>query len=163
MKRITPILGYTAAGLTIVAAVVGPLLLFGPLMAAVASAGLRVAPFYTGGEADHVIHKAGYQIVVNRPVTRRTLFSTDEFVQITWKPAAALPAKVVDAVDLSGDGPDLVVGFDVPNDVRAPLRVDVQPLTARVTAMRGVGREGFTRLIARVGDAVVVRVPLRKR
>ena len=164
MKKIKSILGYAAAALTIAIALAGPFVLYGKFAGAVASLGLSINPVYTGGQADHIIARDGYRIVVNRPVVRRTLFSTVEFVQIAWTPAAKLPPRVADAVGLAPGGPpDLVAAFEVPRDPAAELRVDVTPLSSRATPMRGVGKDSFVRLIARVGDSIVVRVPLRAR
>jgi hypothetical protein len=42
----------------------------------------------------------------------------------------------------------------------APLRIDVQPLIPRYQAMHSVGKDRFSRLIVRVGNAIMVRVPL---
>jgi hypothetical protein len=83
------------------------------------------------------------------------------FVQMDWRPATALPAHVSDLVDVDGDGkPDVRVSFDVPKDPKAALRVDVEALSPRYEAMRDVGRERYSRLIVRVDDAVLVRVPV---
>jgi hypothetical protein len=68
---------------------------------------------------------------------------------------------VSDLVDVDGNGqPDIRVSFDVPKDPKTPLRVSVEPLNPRYEAMRNVGKEKFSRLIVRVDDAILVRVPL---
>jgi hypothetical protein len=83
------------------------------------------------------------------------------FVQLDWKPVSALPSHVSEAVDVDGDGqPDIRVSFDVPKDAKAPLRVNVEALNPRYEAMQNVGKEKFSRLIVRVDDAILVRVPL---
>ena len=77
---------------------------------------------------------------------------------------SALPSQISDVVDVNGDGqPDLRVSFDAPQDAKASLRVDVEPLNPRYQAMRNVGKEGFSELIARVDNSIVVRVPLTNR
>jgi len=74
---------------------------------------------------------------------------------------SALPPHVSDLVDVDGDGqPDIRVTFDVPKDGKTPLRVNVEVLNPRYEAMRNVGKEKFSRLIVRVDDAILVRVPL---
>jgi hypothetical protein len=74
---------------------------------------------------------------------------------------SALPGHVSDVVDVDGDGqPDLRVTFDVPQNPKAPLRVDVEALNPRYQAMRNAGKEKFSRLIVRVDNAILVRVPL---
>jgi hypothetical protein len=76
---------------------------------------------------------------------------------------SALPAHVSDMVNIDGRGqPDVLVSFDVPKDPKYPLRVDVKPLTPRYQAMRSVGKDNFSRLIVRVDNAILVRVPLTK-
>jgi hypothetical protein len=71
---------------------------------------------------------------------------------------------VSDAVDVDGDGqPDLRVSFDVPKDVKTPLRVNVEALNPHYEAMRNVGKERFSKLIVRVDDAILVRVPLAQQ
>jgi hypothetical protein len=106
---------------------------------------------------------SGYQVVVHQPVRNKALLGqTGSFVQLTWRPAAALPARVSDEIDLDQDRrPDLVATFDVPRNPQAELRVDVKPLTALVQPMSHVGVESMSSLISRAGDAIVVRIPRR--
>jgi hypothetical protein len=162
MKRITAILGYTAAVLTIAVAVVGPLFWFGFFARAAAKTSLRIDPTYTGGKPTLTIDRSTYQIVVYEPVPKRAPLSpTASFVQIVWKPASALPADISEPLDLDGDGqPDCVVSFQVPRNPRATLHVDVKPLNTLVKPMNGVSKDSFSALIARVNDTIVVRVPL---
>jgi len=163
MKRLTAILGYTVAVLTIAAAVIGPLFWFGFFSRAAARTSLRVDPVYSGGEPARTISRDSYQIVIYKPVLKRApLSATGSFVQIVWKPVSALPAAIAEPLDLDGDGrPDCVVSFQVPRDPQAKLRVDVKPLNALVKPMNGVSKDSFSSLIARVNDMIVVRVPLR--
>ena len=163
MKRLPAILGYAAAVLTIAIAVVGPLFWFGFFSRAAARTSLRIDPTYTGGEPARTIARDSYQIVIYKPVLKRAPLSpTASFVQIVWKPVSALPAAISEPLDLDGDGqPDCVVSFQVSRDPQAKLRVTVKPLTDLVQPMNGVGKDSFSSLIARVNDAIVVRVPLR--
>ena len=163
MKRLPAILGYSVAALTIAVAVVGPLFWFGFFGRAAAKTSLRIDPTYTGGEPARTIAREGYQIVVYKPVLKRTpLSATASFVQIVWKPASALPATVSEPLDLDGDGqPDCVVSFQAPRDPQAKLRVTVKPLNNLVKPMNEVSKDSFAALIARVNDTIVVRVPLR--
>jgi hypothetical protein len=163
MKRLSAILGYAVAALTIAVAVVGPLFWFGFFGRAAARTSLRIDPTYTGGEPARTIARDTYQIVIYKPVLKRTpLSATGSFVQIVWKPLSALPATVSEPLDLDGDGkPDCVVSFQVPRDPQAKLRVTVKPLNNLVQPMNGVGKDSFSSLIARVNDTIVVRVPLR--
>jgi hypothetical protein len=52
------------------------------------------------------------------------------------------------------------VVFDVPIDPKAPLRANVESFNPRYKAMQNAGKEQFSRLIVRVDNAVLVRVPL---
>jgi len=162
MTRLKSILGYTAAALTVAATMLTPFLLMNFFTRGVAATGLRIDPVYTGGEVVREIARDGYRVRVHRAVYPGTpLQRIEPFVQLDWTPAAALPAQVSEEVDLDGDGQaDLRARFSVPRDPNAELRVDVEPLGPRVKALRGVGKESFHAMIARVGEAVVVRVPL---
>jgi hypothetical protein len=157
MKKLRSILGNSGAVATLALAAVTPFLLFGWFQAAVGAAHLRIDPTYSGGEVSHVIERAGYRIVVNRPVPRRSpLQRIGPFVQVTWTPADRLPAHLSDDVDLDGDGvPDVRVAIDSHN-----LVVDVTPLSARYHPMHSQGVTSFSALIARVKDGIVVRIPI---
>jgi hypothetical protein len=163
MKRLPAILGYGAAVLTIAAAVVGPLFWFGVFTRAAATTALRIDPIYSGGEPARTLARDGYQIVVYKPVPKRSPLSpSGAFVQIVWTPASKLPSAISEPLDLDGNGrPDCVVSFQVPRDPKAKLQVTVEPLTALVLPMHQVSDDSFSSLIARVNDTVVVRVPLR--
>jgi hypothetical protein len=157
-------LGYTAAGMTVLAAVLVPFLLMGLFTKGVAALGLHVDEIYSGGPKVRTVHNGAYSIDIHRPVSPHLLQSEKPFVQLDWKPVSALPGHVSDAVDVDGDGqPDLRVSFDVPRDPKTPLRVDVEALNPHCEAMRNVGKERFSKLIVRVDDAILVRVPLAPR
>ena len=162
MKRVTLIIGYIAAGLTVAFAALTPFVGFGYLTGLVAGAGFHIDPVFAGGEPAWVIDKGNYQIVVHQPVLGKALLIQREpFVQLTWKPATALPERVSEEIDVDNDkAPDLRISFDVPQDPGKELRVDVIPLNKLVRPMRRVGKESFSALIARVNDTIVVRVPL---
>jgi len=163
MKRLTSVLGYTVAVLTVAVAVVGPLFWFGFFTRAAAKTSLRIDPTFTGGEAVRSIARPAYQIVIYKPVLRRAPFSpTGSFVQVVWKPASALPAAVSESLDLDGDGrPDCEISFPAPRDLKAKLFVNVKPLNNLVQPMHAVSKDSLGSLIARVNDTIVVRVPLR--
>jgi hypothetical protein len=154
-------LGYTAAGLTVLAAVLVPFLLYGVFTKGFAALGLHVDEMYSGGPKVRTIHNAAYSIDIHRPVFPHMLQTEKPFVQLDWKPVSSLPGHVSDLVDVDGDGqPDVRVSFDVPKDPKTPLRVNVEALNPRYEAMRNVGKERFSKLIVRVDDAILVRVPL---
>ncbi len=154
---------YTAAGLTIVAVILTPFVLINAFTRGIAALGVRVDPVSSGGEVAYTLPRGAYRIVVNHPVVPNApLPQVPPFVQIAWEPISALPASVSDEVDVDGDGrPDLVARFAVPREPNAPLTADVQALTSRARSVSGIQRASFASLIARVGDRIVLRVPIR--
>jgi hypothetical protein len=164
MKWLTSKLGHLAAGITIVVAMLVPFLLMGLFAKGVTELGLHVDEMYSGGPTLRTIQAQDYTIAIHRAVYPHLLQTEKPFVQIDWKPAAALPDHVTDTVDIDGDGqPDVRVSFDVPKDPKAPLRVNVDSLNPRYQAMRNVGKQKFSELIVRVDDTILVRVPLTRR
>jgi hypothetical protein len=156
-------LGYTAAGLTMLAAVLTPFLLYGLFAKGFAAMGLHVDEIYSGGPLLRTVQHGAYTIAIHRAVYPHLMQSEKPFVQLDWSPVSALQSHVSDLVDIDGDGqPDLRVSFEVRADPKAPLHVDVEPLNPRYEAMRGAGKEEFSRLIVRVDNAILVRVPLAK-
>jgi len=156
-------LGYTVAVLTMVAALLVPFVLYGSFTKGVAALGLHVDEIYSGGPKVRSIQLGAYSIDVHRVVKPHMLQSEAPFVQLDWTPMSALPAQVADVVDIDGDGqPDLRVSFNVPRDPKADLHVDVAPLNPRFAAVQNAGKSSFSRLIVRVDNAIVVRVPLNK-
>ena len=161
MKTMAAKLGYTAAGLTVLAAALVPFVLYGVFTKGFSSLGLRVDEMYSGGPKVRAIQAAGYTIEIHRKVSPHMLQREKSFVQLDWKPASALPSHVSDAVDIDGDGkPDLRADFDVPKDPKAQLHVDVEAFNPHYETMRNVKKERFSALIVRADDAVLVRVPV---
>lgn len=154
-------LGYTAAGVTVFAAVLVPFLLMNVFSRGFTRLGLHVDEVYSGGPTVRTVQGNGYRIDINRPVHPHMWQLEKPFVQLAWAPATALPARVSDTVDIDNDGQtDVQVTFTVPKDPRATLYVDVQPSSPQYEAMRHVDKPAFSRLIARVDDRIVVRIPL---
>ncbi len=160
-------LGYTAAAATLLMAVLVPFLLFGLFTNGMIALGFHVDEMYSGGPKVRIVHQGAYSIAIHRAVYPHMLQTEKPFVQLDWSPADALPAHVSDAVDIDGDGrPDIRVEFDVPANPKAPLHVDVEPINAsgsHYEAVRYVGKEKFSRLIVRVDNAILVRVPVAKQ
>lgn len=163
MKMPAGKLGYAAAAMTMLAALLVPFLLFGLFTKGFAGLGLHVDEVYSGGPTVRTVHAAGYSIDIHRPVFPHMLQQENPFVQLDWRPVSALPQQVSDVVDVDGDGqPDIRVSFDVPKD-KTPLHVNVETLNPRYEGIRNVGKEKFSRLIVRLDNAILVRVPLRQR
>jgi hypothetical protein len=164
MNWLTSKLGYVAAGMTVIVAMLVPFVLTGLFAKGFTRLGLHVDEMYSGGPTARTIQEKGYTIEIHRAVYPHLLQSEKPFVQIDWKPAVALPDRVTDTVDIDGDGqPDVRVSFDVPKDSRASLHVNVDSLNPRYQAMRSVGRKKFSELIVRVDETILVRVPLTGR
>jgi hypothetical protein len=160
MNKTKVFLGYSAAGLTVAAALLIPFVLLPLFTAGVAATGIRIDPVYTGGDPDAVIEKGDYRLIVNRPVrSSAPLPQTEPFVQLAWTPAEALPPQVEERVDIDRDGlPDVEVAFDVPLDPKAVLFADVKALSPVVRTTGRISRDSFSSLIARVGHRIVLRV-----
>ena len=157
-------LGISTAILTLVLALLVPFVMYGLIAKGVASMGLHVDEVYSGGPSLRTIQRGSYSINVHRSVTPHALQSEKPFVQLDWTPVSALPEHVSDVVDVDGDGqPDLRVSFNSPRNATAKLSVDVEPLSDRFEGMRHAGSEHFSRLIVRVDESILVRVPLAKR
>lgn len=155
-------LGYTAAGLTVLAAVLAPFVLMGTFAQGVAALGLHVDEKFSGGPKVRTIDRGAYTIAIHRTVTPHMLQSETPFVQMDWSPVSTLPAHVSETVDVDGDGqPDVRVDFDVPADKKAALHVDVEPINPHYKTMRNVGKEQYSQLIVRVDDSILVRVPVK--
>ena len=143
------------------AALLTPFLLMGVFSNGFAALGLHVDEVYSGGPKVRTISMGAYSIDIHRPVYPHMLHNEKPFVQLDWRPVSALPQHVSDLVDVDGDGqPDICVSFDVPRDPKAPLHVDVDSLNPRYQAMQNAGKEKYSRLIVRVDNAILVRVPL---
>src|SRR5512140_578108 len=117
MTKLKAKLGYCGAGLTILAAVLAPFVLYGTFTKGFVGLGLRVDEMYSGGPKVRSVQAAGYTIDIHRQVNPHILQREKPFVQLDWKPANALPPRVSEMVDIDGDGaPDVRVNFDVPKD-----------------------------------------------
>jgi hypothetical protein len=160
-KRIVAVLPYVGAALTLVIAICVPFVLFRAFTKAVAHAGLHVDEAYSGGTVARTIERNGYQIAVYQPVWPRTLQRIEPFVQIVFKPADALSARMNEEIDLDGDGqPDVRVSFVLPAEPHAPLCGDVMALNSKYQSLANVGGDSYSRLVVRVNNQVIVRVPL---
>lgn len=161
MKSLKSKLGYAAAALTVVVALLVPFVLTGTFSRVFAGLGLHVDEMYSGGPVVRTIQANGYTVAVHRAVSPHYLQREAPFVQLDWSPAAALPAQVREDVDVDGDGrPDVRVSFDVPRDPKALLHGNVEALNARYQSRQNLARQKFSSLIVRVDDAILVRVPL---
>lgn len=160
MKLSKAKLGYTAAGATVLLAVLAPFVLYGMFTKMFSSCGLHVDEMYSGGAKVRTIVMPLYSIDVHRPVFPHMLQREKPFVQLDWKPAATLPSHISDTVDIDGDGkPDVHVNFDVPQDPKTPLRADVDALNPHYGSVHDLSKKNLSALVVRVDDKILVRVP----
>jgi len=160
--RVLAVLAYAGVGLTLAIAILVPFYLMGALTGVMAHAGLRVDDKFTGGTVAQSFVHEGYTIRVHEAVWPRMLERTEPFVQIVFEPVSALPAQVNEAIDLDGDGePDVRVEFTVPASAAAKMHGNVIALNEGYESLRNAGNESFSRMMVRVGDRIVVRVPVR--
>jgi hypothetical protein len=116
LQRIRAILGYTwaVAALFVVLATFFGMNSWANLF--VATTGLRISPWFTGGEVQQTVEHGTYQTLIHQPVFDSLIGERDEgFAQVTWRPAEGhkLPDQIVDTVDVSGDGkPDFELTLD---------------------------------------------------
>lgn len=149
MTRIKKFLGYTMAWLSvpIVLATFIGMNFWAQQLTSVT--GVKISPWFTGGEEAKVLSRHEYQVVVHHPVFDGLIWEKKKgFIQIDWRPVATLPGKIVEEVDVSGDGqPD--------------FKIEVEPASLRAKMLSQgsmvVGVEGVYRL----KDSVAVRVGLR--
>ncbi len=160
--KIRPILGYSAAALTIAVAIFVPALhLF--FADKVNALGLHVDDMYGGGPVVRTIDKGAYKIDVHKQYEPKFLQRAEPYVQLSWLPPASLPAQINDDVDLDGDGkPDMHVSFITPKSADSKTTVTVIPLSPRFAAVQIDGQESFTRMIMPLKDKVIVRIPLKR-
>lgn len=117
----------------------------------VAASEIKVNPRFTGGEIVKTIEHDSYRTFIHRPVFDGLLSPRQEgFVQIAWKPAAALPAVMQEKLDYDGDGREDFL-----------ISVDTSAQTAAVTSYNSV--VGTEAKVYKLRDGWAVRVPLMNK
>jgi hypothetical protein len=106
MSRVRAVLGYSWALLAlpiILATFIGNGFWAEKLVAAT---GLKVSPWFTGGEVVQTIDHLEYQTIIHRPVFDGLIWQRGQgFVQIDWQPqAGVLPGGVDETIDYDRDG-----------------------------------------------------------
>lgn len=116
----------------------------------VASSGVKISPWYSGGEVVQTLDHGSYRTHMHRPVFDALIGEKDEgFIQLNWETLTGLPPVIEESVDYSGDGKE---DFSV--------RVDTK--TGEVSLTR------INPLVISIGKTVkldngwVVRVQLKK-
>jgi len=162
--KIRSTLGYIGASLTVIVALLTPFKLVGVFANGLSHMGLHVDEMYSGGPVARSVAMSGYTIDIHRTVKPHMLQHAQPFVQLAWGPVSDLPPSISDVVDIDGDGkPDVRVSFIAPKDAKASLRVNVDALNQNYETMHDVGKIGFSKLIVRVDDKIIVRVPIKTK
>ncbi len=164
MKRMIPCLAYGAAVLTILFALALPIKVLPIFVSAVRALDLKIAPWFSGGEAAFVVDRGEYRIKVYRPVYPALVGEGSRgFVQLVWEPRSALPSQIQDTLDLDRDGKvDCEISVSNITESGRPF-LTVIPKSSWVLP---VDRSRTTSLdevlVERGQDAIFVRIPVRK-
>ncbi len=164
MKRLIHYLAYGAAALTILFALALPIKVLPIFVSGVRALDLKIAPWFSGGEAAFVIDRGEYRIKVYHPVYPALVGEGARgFVQLVWQPRSALRSQIQDTLDLDRDGKvDCEISISNISESGQPL-LTVIPKSSWVLP---VDRSRTTSLdevlVERGRDAVFVRIPVRK-
>jgi len=114
MGRLKSVLGYTLA---VLASLIVLATFFGNdyFSYKFASAtGIKVSPWYTGGEIVKIVEHGTYRTIIHRPVYDGLMGERREgFIQIKWQSTAGLPPMIRETVDYDGyDKADFLVTLD---------------------------------------------------
>lgn len=132
--RLKIIFAYTAAVLATVVAV-GTFLGMDYLShKLVNGTGLKISPWYTGGEIVNTVDHAQFKTLQHRAVYDSLIGrKTEGFVQIDFAPSAALPDKISEDIDFDLDG---AADFRIEYDTKANTAV-LTPFDSRVLSLDG--------------------------
>jgi hypothetical protein len=149
MTQIKSILGYSLAFFGIFAAMAAFLGMPSWAALLVNGFGLKVSPWYSGGEIARVVDHGTYQTGIYKPVFNALIGQRSVgFVQVDWSKKASVPAKIDEWIDLDGDGnPDLRIEWNTLNDAIA-----LTPATPAIIGLKG----NYA-----TSDRYIVRVDLR--
>lgn len=150
MTKFKTILGYSAAGLSLLITLVTMAAwMFGWGQAFIDRTGLVLAPNYSGGEVVRTIDHGAYQTEIHRPVFDALIGEHKEgFIQVAWRKADMLPAQLDESIDFDSDGQ---ADFHVVLDP-ATRQVTLTPLSPNVIGLKGVYK---------LSDTLAIRVMLR--
>lgn len=115
----------------------------------VSATGLKVSPWYTGGEIVRTIDREQYKTFIHRPIFDALMWEkNDGFVQIDWYPLDELPPFIIEEIDYDDDGQKDFL-----------IELDSKTVKAFVTSYRSmvVELEGCYN----INNTFVVRVKLR--
>lgn len=148
MQKIKPYLGYSMAVISIfivLATFLGQQF-FAEEFAAIT--GLKISPWYTGGEVTKTISHGSYETMIHTPVFMALIGERKKgFVQIDWAPLSSLPGSIDEEIDCTGDG---VTDFRIVMDTQTH-KGTLEKHTECVIALQGVYK---------MKDRIAVRVSL---
>jgi hypothetical protein len=146
MRKLKSFGAYTWAALATLV-VLATFVYIGPFSRAiVAATGVKVSPWYLGGDVVRETTHEGYRTVLRRPVFDGLIGQRSKgFVQVEWFPAegATLPTSLREGIDYDNDGaPDFTVELDT-----VANRAIVTPLSPRVLGLERVYKTSPERVI----------------
>jgi hypothetical protein len=117
MSKLKSLLGYTVAalGIPIILATFMGMSFWAETLVSVT--GVKISPWFTGGEVAHTVDHGTYHTGVRHPVFDALVGERKEgFVQVDWSPSHALPAHIVEEIDVDEDGQaDFRIEMDTAN------------------------------------------------
>ena len=166
MKRLVSFLAYGAAVLTVVFALALPIKVFPAFLSVIRSLDLKIAPWFSGGEAAFVLDQERYQITVFHPVYPALVGEGEKgFVQLVWRPRSILPAQVHDSLDLDRDGSiDCDISFSNPGDAKTVPTLTVVPRSPWVLPVQNSTTLSLESVLIEKGrNEIFVRIPVKKK
>ncbi len=166
MKRLVCFLAYGAAVLTVVFALALPIKVFPVFLSVIRSLDLKIAPWFSGGEAAFVLDRERYQITVFHPVYPALVGEGEKgFVQLVWRPRSVLPLQVHDSIDLDHDGSiDCDISFSNPGDEKTVPVLTVVPRSSWVLPVRNSSTLSLESVLIEKGRSeFFVRIPVKKK
>jgi len=150
MAKLRSVLGYIVAALSIpimLAGVAGFGLPLGEIF--VSATGIEHSANWSGGEVVQTFEHGTYQTEVHRPVFDALIGERKEgFVQVAWRPADALPARIDEEIDADADGQaDFRVELET-----ATQQAALTPYSPNVMELEGVYD---------IGETMAIRVALK--
>jgi hypothetical protein len=105
MSKITSFIGYTLAIMAtplVLATFIGMPFWAGKL---VSTTGLKVSPWYSGGNVVRIVDHGAYQTLIHQTVFDGLICERSKgFVQVDWTPLTALPETIEEDIDYNDDG-----------------------------------------------------------
>ena len=151
MAKLKSVLGYTVAALSIVV-MIGGSLAHSPLPLGewlISATGLKTSANWSGGEVVQTIEHGAYQTAIHRLVFDALIGERKEgFVQVAWRPLAALPGRIDEEIDADRDGH---LDFRIELET-ATRQATLTPYSANVMELKGVYH---------LGETLAIRVTLK--